>query len=70
MALVLPGRDSPLLTRELLYTGMTRAKKGVVLVGDAEMLRLGVARAQSRYSALAERLRAGASAPRAEKAGS
>jgi len=31
---VLPRRQSPLLTRELFYTGVTRAKAGVTIVGS------------------------------------
>ena len=31
VALVLPDRRSPLLTRELLYTGATRAKRALAL---------------------------------------
>ena len=32
MALVLPDRIAPVLTRELLYTGITRAKHSLTLV--------------------------------------
>ena len=32
--LVLPGEDSPVLTRELVYTGLTRASKEVELWSD------------------------------------
>jgi exodeoxyribonuclease V alpha subunit len=56
VALVLPRDASPLLTRELLYTGITRAKRGVVLVGAPERLKEGVARALHRFSGVAERL--------------
>ena len=37
--LVLPGEDSPVLTRELVYTGLTRASKEVELWSDQENLR-------------------------------
>lgn len=38
VALVLPVEPMPLLTRELLYTGMTRASKSVLLWGAQEAL--------------------------------
>ena len=34
VAVLLPGEPIPLLTRELLYTAITRSKLGVLLVGD------------------------------------
>ena len=34
VALVLPHDDLPLVTRELIYTGITRARTGVVIVGS------------------------------------
>jgi exodeoxyribonuclease V alpha subunit len=57
VALVLPSRDLPLLTRELLYTGMTRARRSVVVVGASALLQTGVQRGLSRWSGVAERLR-------------
>jgi exodeoxyribonuclease V alpha subunit len=36
LVVFLPGLDSPLLTRELIYTAVTRAKKSVVIVGVKE----------------------------------
>lgn len=56
VALVLPSRDLPLLTRELLYTGITRARRSVVLVGAPAQLEVGVRRALHRFSGIAERL--------------
>lgn len=38
VALVLPDRESPVLTRELVYTGVTRAKGKVLLVGIRPVL--------------------------------
>jgi exodeoxyribonuclease V alpha subunit len=55
----LPARPSPVLTRELLYTGITRAKSGLVVVASEETLRAAVARPITRSSGLRERLRAG-----------
>jgi len=58
VALVLPERALPLLSRELLYTALTRARRSAVVVGRAELLALAVARPLERASGLAERLAA------------
>ena len=64
VALVLPERDLPLLSRELVYTALTRARRSVVVVGHAALLALAVARPLERASGLAARL--DALAPRSE----
>jgi exodeoxyribonuclease V alpha subunit len=56
VAVILPDRDLPLLTRELLYTAVSRARQSVVLVGDIALLRIAAARKTTRYSGLAEML--------------
>jgi exodeoxyribonuclease V alpha subunit len=56
VALVLPESDMPLLTRELLYTAMTRARRSVTVVGEADLLARAVSRAIERHSGVAERL--------------
>lgn len=56
IAIVLPGADMPLLTRELIYTAITRARRSVLLVGTAELLTRAVSRRIERYSGIAERL--------------
>jgi exodeoxyribonuclease V alpha subunit len=56
VALVLPDADMPLLTRELIYTAITRARRSVVLVGSLELLARAVSRRIERYSGIAERL--------------
>jgi exodeoxyribonuclease V alpha subunit len=56
VAVMMPDRDLPLLTRELLYTAVSRARKSVVLVGSVEMIRTAAARKATRYSGLAELL--------------
>ncbi|MBM4291421.1 MAG: exodeoxyribonuclease V subunit alpha [Deltaproteobacteria bacterium] len=43
VVLCLPPERSPILTRELIYTGLTRAKSRAVVVGSVETLRAGVA---------------------------
>ncbi len=53
---VLPETDSPVLTRELLYTAITRARKKVTLVGDPEIFARAVGRRIERGSGLAARL--------------
>jgi exodeoxyribonuclease V alpha subunit len=49
---ILPDHDSPVLTRELLYTGITRARKRVILWGSAEILQLAISRRIQRSSGL------------------
>jgi exodeoxyribonuclease V alpha subunit len=56
VVLVLPDDDTRLLTRELLYTGVTRARTSVDIVGDPALLRVAVERATVRASGLAARL--------------
>lgn len=56
VTLVLPSPESRLLTRELLYTALTRARRRVVVVGGEEAVRAGVARPVARASGLAARL--------------
>jgi exodeoxyribonuclease V alpha subunit len=56
VALVLPERDLPLLSRELLYTALTRARRSAVVVGRADLLALAVGRPLVRASGLAARL--------------
>jgi exodeoxyribonuclease V alpha subunit len=54
--LVLPAEDSPLLTRELVYTAITRARAGVEIWGDDAILAAGVARRLVRSSGLRDAL--------------
>jgi exodeoxyribonuclease V alpha subunit len=56
VALVLPEADMPLLTRELVYTAVTRARRSVLVIGDADLLARAVSRAIERHSGVAERL--------------
>jgi exodeoxyribonuclease V alpha subunit len=55
-ALVLPEADSPLLSRELLYTAVTRARDALIVAGGEEALRAAVARPAGRASGLRELL--------------
>jgi len=61
VALILPAVDGPLLTREILYTALTRARRSVVVAGDPALFALGVSRRLGRASGLASKLRAGTS---------
>ena len=49
---VLPEESSQILTRELLYTAVTRAQRGVTLVGGAGSVRAAIARRVARASGL------------------
>ncbi|MEO5686852.1 MAG: exodeoxyribonuclease V subunit alpha [Burkholderiaceae bacterium] len=53
---MLPEQRSRVLTRELLYTAITRAKKRVTLVADAPVLEQAIATATVRHSGLLSRL--------------
>ena len=54
---VLPEKDHPLLSRELLYTAVTRAKEKIILRDPAALCREIVNRSIDRSSGLAEQLR-------------
>lgn len=54
--LILPDRDNAVATRELLYTGLTRARSSVELWASPEMLRTTIARRTLRSSGLREAL--------------
>jgi exodeoxyribonuclease V alpha subunit len=56
VTVVLPPAESPLLTRELLYTAVTRATEHVRVVGSAAAVRAAVQRPVSRASGLRHRL--------------
>lgn len=60
VTVVLPPADSRLLTRQLLYTAVTRARHKVRIVGSAEQVRAAVARQVVRATGLSQRLRASA----------
>ena len=56
VALVLPEADMPLLTRELVYTAITRARRSVRIVGTLDVLARAIGRGVDRFSGVAERL--------------
>ena len=55
-AVLLPEATSQILTRELLYTAVTRAREQLILVGPEETVRAAVARPVARASGLRWRL--------------
>lgn len=56
VVLLLPESDSPVLTRELVYTGITRAREAVSLWGAPEILEKALSRRSQRASGLRESL--------------
>ena len=56
VALILPRQDSRVLTRELIYTGVTRARQQLTLVAGADRLAAGVGRQVRRSSGLYDAL--------------
>lgn len=56
VALVLPEQESPLATREVLYTALTRAKNGVTVLGTRDSVFWAAAFAIRRDSGLGRRL--------------
>jgi exodeoxyribonuclease V alpha subunit len=56
VTLVLPLADVAVLTRELIYTGITRARQRVTLFGSLTILSAGIARRSRRHSGLSARL--------------
>ena len=54
--LILPDRDTPVMTRELIYTGITRARKEVAVMGREEVFRQAVLKTIERTSGLSDAL--------------
>ncbi|WP_067666413.1 exodeoxyribonuclease V subunit alpha [Nocardia miyunensis] len=52
VSIVLPGPESTLLTRELLYTAITRARHHVRIIGTEDAIRAGIGRRVLRASGL------------------
>ena len=50
VALVLPLQDHPALSRESTYTALTRARKGVLILGSREVLEASAGRGVMRFS--------------------
>lgn len=56
VVVILPEEDNRILSRELIYTAVTRAKKSVRLAAEKQVLRLALSRNIVRYSGLADLL--------------
>jgi exodeoxyribonuclease V alpha subunit len=54
--LVLPEKANPVLTRELFYTGLTRAKKSVRILSNEAVLRSAIETRAQRFSGLTDAL--------------
>jgi exodeoxyribonuclease V alpha subunit len=55
-AVIVPPAGSRILTRELLYTAVTRARTHLIVVGTEDAVRAAVARPAARASGLRARL--------------
>ncbi len=55
--LILPSVDTPVCSRELVYTGLTRARKHVTVIAGPTVLKDAISRGSQRNSGLKERLR-------------
>ncbi len=55
-ALILPDADLPLLSRELIYTAVTRVRRSITVVGRRALLEQAIGRPLERSSGLADRL--------------
>jgi exodeoxyribonuclease V alpha subunit len=53
---VVPESDSRVMSRELLYTAVTRARRGVTIVGSGGAIRSALGRSTGRTSGLAARM--------------
>ena len=56
--LLLPARTNRVLSRELIYTGITRARRELQVAGSAEVIEVALARHVGRWSGLGWRLNA------------
>ena len=66
---VVPDYDSRVMSREWLYTAVTRAKRGVTIAGSISAIRGAVARVAGRTSGLAARLNESAAGPNTDAQG-
>lgn len=56
IGMILPEQDSPILSRELIYTGITRSKEHIDMLSSEALFKKATSRRIQRYSALQERL--------------
>ena len=50
--MILPDKDTPVLTRELFYTGLTRTRAGATIWGTEAIIRQAIGRRVERQSGL------------------
>lgn len=53
---LLPQKDTPILTKELIYTAITRARESFALYGSLDLLNKGMSRETLRFTGLGEML--------------
>jgi exodeoxyribonuclease V alpha subunit len=68
VAIILPERPLAMMTREILYTAITRSRKSVIIIGDPNRAAEAIGRGAPRYSGLAELLRTSRATARAQSA--
>ncbi len=54
--MILPEKDTPVLTRELIYTGITRARQSLTILGTEAVLKAAISRRIERASGLRDYL--------------
>jgi len=59
VGIILPPGEIPLLTREILYTGVTRAKDSVAVFGSWPLVKLASERPAKRFSGILKRIGSG-----------
>jgi exodeoxyribonuclease V alpha subunit len=56
IVMILPEKDTPVLTRELIYTGITRARQSLTILGTEAVLKAAISRRIERASGLRDYL--------------
>ena len=56
VALLMPERDIPILSREIMYTAVSRARRSITVMGSRSVVEAAVARKIERYSGVREHL--------------
>jgi exodeoxyribonuclease V alpha subunit len=56
VCLILPGKEMPLLNRELVYTAITRSKRSVTVLGAKELLLSALSATSCRYTGINSRV--------------
>ncbi len=54
--MIMPGRDNRILTREIVYTGITRARKRIAIAGTEQIFKKAMGRRMERTSGLQKKL--------------